>query len=281
MTIYSSISVTASVGRRGRNTKPDVVTVQERLNALMPASRKHLVVDGLSGPKTEGMIADFQKAVLNFRRPDARVDPGGKTIRAMNDNASINKWARASVVDPTGKRRRKVNLHFRSISLTNVSFEKQFKACQDVYAQYDVDIKFASGESALLSPEEMKKFKRVDTSCIAGKDEWSALQKVLNKVPSRDICVIFVGTLWDPKEKPGSEMFLGCGAYRPGSPACAVASNASKYDLAHEVGHVLGLAHDATNGNLMHPTQAAYPKLPVLTPAQVATVEASRLSHLV
>ena len=72
-------------------------------------------------------------------------------------------------------------------------------------------------------------------------------------------------------------MFLGCGAYRPGSPACAVAANGSKYDMAHEVGHVLGLSHDSTNGNLMHPTQASYPKLLALTAGQVTTVRNSPL----
>ncbi|MGD2071739.1 MAG: peptidoglycan-binding domain-containing protein, partial [Gemmatimonadota bacterium] len=235
MVIRSSIGIQGSVGRGGRNLAADVATVQRRLNELMGKSRKPLAVDGLSGPKTRGMIADFQRAVLNFSRPDARVDPAGRTIRAMNDPASAKTW-QASPPSRGTRRRRSVNLHFRSISLTDVPFNAQLRAAIDVYAQYDIDVRFLSGRSEWLSEEDRKKFTRVDTSCVAGKDEWSALQTLLRDVPGTDICVFFVGHLWDPKEKPGSEMFLGCGAYRPGSPACAVAANAGKYDMAHEVG---------------------------------------------
>lgn len=102
MPIQSSIYITASVGHGGRNNSADVLTIQKRLNALMHPPRKPLAMDGLSGPNTEGVIADFQINVLNFRRPDRRVDPGGKTIRALNDPASEGKWARMSMVPNMG-----------------------------------------------------------------------------------------------------------------------------------------------------------------------------------
>lgn len=276
MVIRKSIGITASVGRGGRNNSKDVATVQERLNELMGNSGQKLVVDGLTGPKTNGMIADFQRSVVKLRSPDSRVDRAGRTIAALNDPNSANLW---KLLKKTGSRKRSVRLHFRSISLTNVPFQTQLNAAIAVYAQYNIALKFLSGRSEQLSEADRKKFNRVDTSCVAGKDEWQALQKLLNDVPSTDICVFLVRGLWDPKETPGREAFLGCGAYRPGSPSCAVASNASKYDMAHEVGHVLGLKHDNTNGNLMHPTQASYPKLPVLQPPQLSTVLKSNLCH--
>jgi len=102
MPIQSSIYITASVGHGGRNIRADVMTIQKRLNALMQPPRKSLAVDGLSGPNTEGTIADFQGSVLNFRHPDRRVDPGGKTIRALNDPASEGKWARMSMAPAGG-----------------------------------------------------------------------------------------------------------------------------------------------------------------------------------
>lgn len=277
MTIISSIYIVGSVGKGGQNRPADVSTVQERLNELMGNSRTHLKVDGLSGPKTKGMIADFQKSVLKFNWPDSRVDPGGKTIAAMNNPTSATIWRAAPPYTPGGGKTKNVHLHFRSISLTDVSFQSQFKGAVDVYGQYDIGVRFMSGRSEWLSEDDRKKFKRVDTSCLAKPDEWSALQKLLYDVPGYDILVVFVGELWDPTEAPGDEMFLGCGAYRPGSPACAVAANASKYDMAHEVGHVLGLGHESTNGNLMHPTQAVYPKLPVLTQSQLDTISKSKL----
>ena len=277
MVIASSIAIVGSVGRGGRNQSVDVSTIQTRLNELMGASRKHLKVDGLSGPKTEGMIADFQRSVLKFKWPDARVDRNGRTIVAMNDPNSATIWRSVPPSGPAAGKKKTILLHFRSISLTDVSFDDQFRAAVQVYGQYNIDVRMKSGRSELLSEEDRKKFKRVDTSCVAGKDEWSVLQKLLNDVPPLEVCVFFVGQLWDPAEKPGQEMFLGCGAYRPGSPACAVAANAGKFDMAHEVGHVLGLSHNTTNGNLMHPTQATYPKLPMLTVEQLSTIHKSPL----
>ena len=102
MPIYSSIGVRASVGRGGRNDTTDVSAVQKRLNELMHAPRVKLVVDGRCGPKTEAMIADFQKGVLGTAHPDAKVDPNGATIRALNDGASEGKWARMSMAPVTG-----------------------------------------------------------------------------------------------------------------------------------------------------------------------------------
>ena len=96
MPIYSSIGIRASVGRNGRNESVDVMAIQKRLNELMKSPRIKLNVDGRSGPKTEGMIADFQKVVLGLSMPDGRVDPNSNTIRALNDAASEGKWARMS-----------------------------------------------------------------------------------------------------------------------------------------------------------------------------------------
>ena len=92
MAITSSADVSASAGNNGQNIQRDVCTIQQRLNELMGASRQQLEVDGLSGRKTNGMIADFQRPVLKFNRPDSRVDPGGRTIIAMNAPNSATVW---------------------------------------------------------------------------------------------------------------------------------------------------------------------------------------------
>lgn len=97
MSLSTSIGLRGSVGRGGGNDRRDVRVVQERLNELMGPSRQPLTVDGLCGPKTREMIGDFQRNVLGFRWPDERVDPGGKTIRALNDPGSAQRWKRTSV----------------------------------------------------------------------------------------------------------------------------------------------------------------------------------------
>ena len=90
------ISIRGSVGYKGQNISADVMAVQKRLNELMKAPRVALAVDGRSGPKTEGMILDFQKNAMNNPRGDAKVDPGGATLKALNDQSIANKWSGAA-----------------------------------------------------------------------------------------------------------------------------------------------------------------------------------------
>lgn len=77
--------ITGSVGQGGRNTKADVRIVQKLLNNFttglgLPA----LEVDGGYGDNTGKAIRRFQAQVMGLSNPDGRVDPGGRTIRALN-----------------------------------------------------------------------------------------------------------------------------------------------------------------------------------------------------
>ena len=82
-------SISASVGIGGVNRSSDVVVVQTLINrhigALAPVAQ--LAVDGKVGSKTSGAIRAFQSQVLGFTRPDGRVDPGGRTLQALNQEA--------------------------------------------------------------------------------------------------------------------------------------------------------------------------------------------------
>lgn len=90
-------TLSASVGQGGRNAKADVVAVQELLNRV-PAGEggpaAALKVDGLAWDKTIAAIRRFQSANLGHRWPDARVDPGGKTLARLNDYDSAAPAAR-------------------------------------------------------------------------------------------------------------------------------------------------------------------------------------------
>lgn len=72
--------VSQSVGVGGRNRPADVRIVQRLLNAHgFPSG----VVDGLFGPRTRQAILDFQGTFM--RRPDGLIEPGGITIRRLNE----------------------------------------------------------------------------------------------------------------------------------------------------------------------------------------------------
>jgi hypothetical protein len=72
-----------SVGRRGQNNRSDVILVQQLLNQNLPIPLQVLKVDGIVGPRTIFTIEEYQRRNVPSIRPDGRVDPGGKTFRAL------------------------------------------------------------------------------------------------------------------------------------------------------------------------------------------------------
>ena len=82
-------TISASVGRMGGvNRPPDVKTVQELLNQV-PVSdggpRTPLIENGLCGQDTIDAIQKFQLHHFGWRGADGRVDPGGPTLRKLNE----------------------------------------------------------------------------------------------------------------------------------------------------------------------------------------------------
>lgn len=86
--------IRASVGDGGSNRKGDVAWVQRLLNRLpLETHASPLTVDGLCGRKTIERIRAFQSEVVRMSRPDGRVDPGGRTLAALNaDSAPARQW---------------------------------------------------------------------------------------------------------------------------------------------------------------------------------------------
>lgn len=99
MALNQSIFINQSVGNTGVNQYRDVQVVQSQLNAQMPRAMTRLVVDGKAGAVTVATIRNFQKSVVGLRQPDGRIDPGGKSLLALNDPASEAKWTRGTLVD--------------------------------------------------------------------------------------------------------------------------------------------------------------------------------------
>lgn len=164
-----------------------------------------------------------------------------------------------------------VRLHFRSISLTNVVFDTILSSTEKVYSQYGIKVEFGSGMSLGLTPEQAKRFEKVDGSCEwkITSGELAEIQRLEGGVGPFDIRVFYVNRF--------TSGLLGCGGYIPGKPACIVASNASKWDTAHEVGHVLlgsdfSPVHSTDINNLMHATASSYKRTPILTDKQVQKI---------
>lgn len=74
-----NVEIIGSVGRDGDNRKGDTRKIQRLLNLIFPAHL--LLVDGLCGAKTIRRIERMQRRFM--RKPDGRVDPGGRTLKRM------------------------------------------------------------------------------------------------------------------------------------------------------------------------------------------------------
>ena len=85
--------IQASVGRGGINHYDDVMSVQTFINMCLPTGLRPLVVDGVSGPKTERAIEAVQTSLLRPDPPDGRVDPTGPTMRFLRRHASRHNHA--------------------------------------------------------------------------------------------------------------------------------------------------------------------------------------------
>ena len=73
--------------------------------------------------------------------------------------------------------------------------------------------------------------------------EQTSLHANRNSAGPNDVVVYFVRSTQPP--------FNGCASHPAGRPGAAVASGASAWTMAHEVGHVLGLGHVNDNNRLM------------------------------
>ena len=81
-------NIAKSVGDGGRNNKSDTRIVQKLLNNFINAlGLPALLVDGDCGAITIAAIRKFQKQIVGLSNPDGRVDPGGRTIGALNATA--------------------------------------------------------------------------------------------------------------------------------------------------------------------------------------------------
>jgi peptidoglycan hydrolase-like protein with peptidoglycan-binding domain len=76
--------ITGSVGAGGVNRSADALKIQNLLNGVpvgWSGPMVKLKPDGIVGPKTNDAIRRFQSAQLGtIFTPDARVDPGGRTL---------------------------------------------------------------------------------------------------------------------------------------------------------------------------------------------------------
>lgn len=133
--------------------------------------------DGVYGAETEGVVKAFQRSVRGLQ-PDGVL--GQLTLRELDRRH--------------GRFTHRVNLHFRSLSLSDVPFDRIMSSSAQVYAQYGIELRFASGESLGLSTDDQNRFNVVTQNCDWQMDsgEFAELHRLGTPVPNNDVAVFIV-----------------------------------------------------------------------------------------
>jgi len=160
-----------------------------------------------------------------------------------------------------------VSLHVRILVEPDVGVDAMIANTITVYAAVGIIVRIASHQVLDLPDLE-----DIDAgACVAGglTGEQEELFSHRDGVGGREIVAYFVRSTLPP--------YNGCAAHPDGSPAFLVTQVGSEWTLAHELGHVLGLAHVADRDRLMTGlgTAGITDPPPDLVPDEVATLAAS------
>jgi hypothetical protein len=138
--------------------------------------------------------------------------------------------------------RQTVRLHVKCLTPpTRFSIATMVSNIRSVYATAQVGVRYVSFETLSLAS-----LNDIDVgSCVMGTvtTEQSLLFSHRNSAGANDVVVYLVRSTVPP--------YNGCAAYPSGEPGAVVASGASAWTMAHEIGHVLGLGHVNDNNRLM------------------------------
>jgi hypothetical protein len=213
--------------------------------------------DGDYGYETTEAVRKFQTSVPGLV-PDGVLGP--KTLGELDRRI--------------GGFKHRVGLHFRSIALTQVTFDRILSSAQAVYAQYGIRIDMMNGQSLLFSPGDQTRFEKVNQQCVwdLSVGEFNELHARGAPAPATDVLVYFV--------KSFKEQLNGCGGHAKGRPACTVAETGTRWTVAHELGHVLlgagfSPVHVNDTRNLMNTTTSTITAMPTLTVRQLAQIRMS------
>jgi hypothetical protein len=146
------------------------------------------------------------------------------------------------MVAPGSIRDAHINVHIKVLSEpVTISRTQMIQSMQSVYAGVGIDLVISSVETL-----DLPLLNDLDVgACTMGVTtaEQNQLFANRNNAGPDDLCVYFVRSTVPPLN--------GCAAFPAGRPGAVVTSVASPWTMAHECGHVLGLAHVADTHRLM------------------------------
>jgi hypothetical protein len=143
--------------------------------------------------------------------------------------------------------RSRLRLHLKVLTTPNVAIDTMVTSMREVYSSAGIRVDHVSTETFdLAANPALQLLNTVDVGrCVRGEttQEQRDLFANRNNVSTNDVTVYFVLATNPPTN--------GCAAHPDGRPGAVVTRGATRWTLAHEVGHVLGLTHVDDNNRLM------------------------------
>ena len=143
--------------------------------------------------------------------------------------------------------RSRVRLHLKVLTAPNVPIATMVASMREVYSSVGIRVDHVSTETFNLATNPaLQLLNTVDIGrCVRGEttQEQRDLFANRNNVGTNDVTVYLVQATNPPTN--------GCAAHPDGRPGAVVTRGATRWTLAHEVGHVLGLNHVNDNNRLM------------------------------
>ncbi len=165
---------------------------------------------------------------------------------------------------------RRVTVHLRIlVDPKPVTLEQMKKSAKEAYRAADVLVHFASTEHLKL-PDQ---FKDIDLLPNLSADHRKLFGENRGQAAASDIVVFFIRSTFPPAS--------GYAGHPDGKPGAVVVPGASRWTMAHEIGHVLGIPHAKSNERLMFSSTSNITKdPPVLGPEEILSIHRSPLVAL-
>ena len=161
-----------------------------------------------------------------------------------------------------------VRLHLKVFEEpANVRIEAMLAKARGLLDLHRIDLVEVSRETIAADDESWSRFNTLVVHEQVPTDDQTALFNVRGEAESDDLVIYFVRTLVPAQ--------AGCAAHPPDKPGAVVsASLANEWTLAHQIGHVLGLAHVVGDDRLMthRSTATIEAAVPELVESEVKTM---------
>jgi hypothetical protein len=172
-----------------------------------------------------------------------------------------------------------LHLHFKVLTEPKVPRANMLAAMQQTFAAVGINVvvdPFVENLTLPLLVDLDVGACPIDAAITAEQGQLFAYR---NNVPDNEICVYFVRTMCPPKSGCASRMTMPP-RFPNGRPSAIIAAAASRWTLAHECGHVLGLPHADPQERVMNErTWRITRDPPDLTPIEGNLMKASPFMH--